>query len=309
MPRKWNRKVLTLKREAGGYGVDATPTGSEAVLVYEAEYDPEYTYTSAKRVLPYLARSRGDVATKFGRIKGWVELAGAGAAGTVPAYGAILRACSFAEVNNPGVDTQYNPISTGDESASAYWNMDGQLHKLLGLRGMISAIRFPANDIPQLGFEAVGLPQAPTDTAMATPDFTLWKPAIVVNKVNTPTFTIDGYAAVLRSLEVNLATVLELRDLVNANDVQATDREPVGTVVIEDPTIAGKNFYPIVDANTRIVIQLIHGVGGGKIVQLDMPKVQLTNPKKTNVNGVAYLTMNLGLDPNAGNDELKITVK
>lgn len=308
MALKAKRKLVLLKREVA-YGVDPVPAAADAVKIYDAEFTREYDYTSDKRTLPWLARAKTNVAVKRSRLKGWVELAGAGAAGSIPAYSTILRACSFAEVNTPLTSTVYNPVSTGDESAACYFNIDGQRHKMLGTRGTITGIQFRANQLPRLQFELLGLPAVPDDSALPAPDFTAWKEGLVVNKANTPTFALHGFAGVLQTLEINMGTVLAFRDLVNANDVQATDREPSGTIAIEAPTVAAKNYFSIVDADTLGALQLVHGVGAGNIVQLDAPKVRLTDPAYQDSDGLAYLQMGLGLDPNAGNDEITLTIK
>ncbi|UUZ68079.1 hypothetical protein LP416_27830 [Polaromonas sp. P2-4] len=61
---------------------------------------------------------------------------------------------------------------------------------------------------------------------------------------------------------------------------------------------------------TEGALQLIHGVGAGNIIQIDMPTLQLTSPPTiSDDNGVAMLTAQFSVKPNTGNDELIVVAK
>lgn len=302
-------KLLWVDKRETTYGVDAAPLGAQAVLAFDVNIMPlEVGEVQRRPATPYFRAAETLIANKSVKIDYWVEGAGSGAAGTAPAFGTALRASGFAEQINAGVDVQYLPVSAGYESASGYWFMDGQRHKVLGGR---STAKFTAvaNDVPKLIFSRVGLYAAPGASAPPTPDFSAYRKPLVVGQANTPTFTIHGVACVLRSFSVDLGQTLAHRDLVGSETVQITGRAPSGEVLIEAPPLGTKNWFDAVTAETVDALQLIHGSVAGSIVQVDLPKVKLRKPRYESDGGVAMLRMDLDVLPNAGDDEVKFTFK
>lgn len=131
-----------------------------------------------------------------------------------------------------------------------------------------------------------------------------------VGKVNTPTFSFFGLAAVMNALSFDVANTLSYRDLVGFAGAYSADRKPTGSSTMELPTIAAANFGEMARLGTDGALQLIHGIGVGNIIQIDMPKVQLTSaPAISNDNEVAMLQVGFSVKPNLGNDELVIVAK
>jgi hypothetical protein len=55
---------------------------------------------------------------------------------------------------------------------------------------------------------------------------------------------------------------------------------------------------------------LIHGTVAGNIIQIDMPKTQITGePSIVNDNEIAMMSLPFSINPNAGNDEVLIVSK
>lgn len=305
----WVKKVVQRKIEAV-YGTDPVPVVGDAALYHEVEMNP-YVADQVGRspIQGWMGHGAKSLPAnaKFD-MKAFLELGGAGAAGTAPKWGIDMRACGFSQTINVGVDVQYSPVSAAFEAITMYWNNDGQRVRGNGLRGS-PRFEFINGQVPKLRVAYTGMPVAPDDTALPVGDFTGWTEPFIVNKVNTPTLTLHGYACALASLEIDIAAVIAFRDWVNAKDVQQTDRKPAGTMTIEAPTIAQKNYFAAVSGAVLAPLQLIHGVGAGNIVQLDAPKVQVANPRYGEYQGLTTLAMDLMLHPNAGNDEFKVTVK
>src|SRR5690606_33426888 len=67
-----------------------------------------------------------------------VEIAGSGAAGTAPAWGALLQACAFAETVTSGQRVDYTPVSTSLKSVSIYAYADGLEYQLIGAVGTLN---------------------------------------------------------------------------------------------------------------------------------------------------------------------------
>lgn len=310
MPDKFRKRVILFKRETV-YGTDSVPTGAaNAIQISEANVTPLAGDDIDRGILyPSLGASPDLLAGHHVQCEFAVEIAGAGApVDTIPGYGALLRACGMSETVNAGVSVAYDPVSSGEDSGTGYFHMDATLHKFLGARGNCR-LEFPARAVPHFMFSLLGLWVAPAGAALPTAVFAGFKTPRTVSKANTPTFTIDGYAAVMRSLTLDMGNQVVHRDLVNSEVVHRPDRQATGTLVIEAPALATKDFFALAKAETLVALQLIHGVGAGNIVQVDAPKVQLKRPSYSEDEGIVMLNLPLKFTRNAGDDEFKITVK
>lgn len=310
MARYFRKKAVLAKIESV-YGTDAVPTGAaNAILTKQAAISLMQGGT-VKRDLdrPTMGGEQELHVSPYSTISYMVEAAGAGAAGTAPAYSPLLLACGFAETINAGVDVQYDPVSAAFDSLSQYFSMDGIKHALLGCRGKLKLTLSPGG-IPMLSFDFTGLRVAPADTADPTLTTTAWQVPIPVTNAATPTFSLHGYAANMIALELDMGTVVVYRNVVGEESVQITDRDVSGSVTIEEPLLATKDFHAICAAHTLGAMQFIHGTAAGSIFQVDAGQVQVLEPQIGETDGIATLQMKLKCIPtDAGDDEIKITVK
>jgi hypothetical protein len=239
-----------------------------------------------------------------------VELAGSGAAGTAPKWAPLLMACGFSETLTASTSAVYNLISSGDPSLTLYSYLDGLLFKMTGARGTAS-FDFNAKGVPVMKCKFFGEYSAASDAAFPTGlVWTGWQKPLTVGKVNTPTFTVQGFTGVCQALSVDLSNELSWQDKINAAYAWNADRDPSGSFTLELPTAAAWNVGEVVRLGTEGALQLVHGTTAGNIIQLDAPKLQLVSaPNIGNNNKLATVSANFTLNPNAGNDELVITVK
>lgn len=304
------RKAIILAKIESVYGTDSTPTGAaNAVLVRNVNLNPlDAQFVDRALVRPYLGNSERLPAAKSAALEFEVEIAGGGAAGTAPKYGPLLRACGLSETISAGVSVTYAPVSAAFEAVTIYMNQDGVLHKLTGARGNVS-LSLNALQIPVYKFRFVGIYTQPTDTAQPSPDFTAFVKPLVVNKVNTPTFTLHTFAGVLQQLELDLANQIVFRSLVGFEGVLQTDRQASGRVSMEATTVAAKNWWAAIEAATTGALALTHGIAAGNTVALAAPNLQITDPTYADSDGIVMLNANAALIPSsAGNNELTITV-
>lgn len=239
-----------------------------------------------------------------------VELAGSGAAGTAPKWAPLLMACGFSETLVAVTTATYQPISTGDTTVTMYGYLDGLLFKMTRCKGTVS-FELNAKAIPVMKFKFIGEYSNPTDATFPTGMvFTGFIQPLTVGKVNTPTFTFHGLAAVCQNLGFDVANNLVYRDLIGASGPYSSDRKPTGSATIELPTVAAANFAEIARLGTEGALQVVHGLLAGNIIQVDMPKTQLTSPPTiSNDNELAMLGLQFSINPNAGNDEIVIVAK
>jgi hypothetical protein len=238
-----------------------------------------------------------------------VEVAGAGAAGTAPKYGPLLRGCAHAETVNASVSVVYAPVSESEESLTLYFHHDGHLHKVLGARGTMT-LSITAKQIPKFMFRFLGLYVSPTATADATPTLTGFQTPLSVGKVNTPTFSLHAFSGKLQSFTLEQGATVVHRELVGEESVQITDRRSTGSILIEEPPIGTKNFYAAAAAETLAALEIVHGTTAGNIVEVDAANVQVLTPAKQEMDALTMLAMGLNFVPSGtGDDEYAITVR
>jgi hypothetical protein len=289
------------------YGTDPVPTGAaNAVLAKVLSIDP-YVADMQERnvVLPYFGSLGAIPAATKVTVGLEVELAGSGAAGTAPPWGALLRACGLSETVSAGVDVTYALVSATFESVTLYFSIDGVQHKVTGCRGNVS-FEFTNEGIPMAKYSFTGIFNAPTDTALPTLTLTAWQKPLPVNKVNT-TFSLHSYAAIMASLSFDLGNEVLHKAYVNTTeDVRITNRKVAGSVSVEAALLATKNWYTTVAAATTGALAMVHGTTAGNKIQIDAPAVQPANPKYDDADGIAMMGMDLIFQSTAANNQLTI---
>ena len=308
-PLKARKKVILLKIESS-YGTDAAPVAAnDGMLVANVEFNPFVSNNVPREVVQAYLGSRELLVTGLHVTLAFdIEIAGAGGAvDDVPAYGPALRACAHQQVVNATTSVQYNPIDSGEESATIHFHMDGQKHTMVGCRGN-REIRINANQIPYYHFEFMGMYVAPGAAADPAPALTGFKIPATVNNTNTPTFTLHGYAGKLLSLTLNQGNVVEYFNLPGEESIQITDRQSTGQIVIEAPPLGTKDFFAAAKAQTLAALQVIHGVGTGYVNQFDGANTQILNPRYGEQGSRVTLAADLALVPSStGSDEWQIT--
>lgn len=307
-PRVFDKKSVVLKKEAA-YGTDATPTGAanwfEARNVTLTSYDVE---TAERNIIEnWLGHSGKVVASKWSKLGFEIALAGAGAAGTAPKWGPMMLGCGFAETVSAGVDVEYNLVSTAFDSLTAYMVIDGILYKFVGCRGTIKG-RLTAKGIPVLVVELTSLYTAPVDGDITGIVKTGWTYEDAVNSVNTGKVTLNAVDLAFSAFEWDLANQIVRLDLPGPQrEVMIRDRAPTASLTVLAPLLAAFNPFALADAGTTVALTNTHGTVAGKKVKADA-KVRVVNVSETEIEGMAAWQLSLDMMPDAGNDELSLTV-
>ncbi len=379
-------KVLLHAIEAV-YGVDQVPTpGANAILIRDEIRAPELEVMYAERnnAKAFFGRDQQIVVGRKINVGYDVEVAGSGAGGTAPKWGAVLRSCGFAEkvlaathtntavagaagsitlhatasavdaayqyltiritggtgagqrrkiksyvgatkVATPyenfspavdatsvySIDAQvaYYPISAAIESASEYFYFGDAIHKLLGARGNVS-LRWPNMEIPTFSFDYQGLYGGISDAAYPAAVLTGFQTPLGVNNQNTSLVSVHGFAAKLYNFDINVANEINYRNLPGAEDIDILDREPGGSIEIEKPLIATKDYPAAVLAGGLSSVGFVHGTVAGNIVEVDVVQSQLTAPKEGIIDKRVTWQFEVIAKPGElGNDELIITAR
>ena len=312
------RKRVILAKIETPYGTDSTPTGSaNAILVRNLEVTPLSADIVARDAIrPYMGNVAQIIAARYVTVTFEVELAGAGAAGTAPAYGPLLRACGMSETVVAATRVDYKPISASFESVTIYLQPQDErvanspLHKATGCRGNVE-FTLNAKQLPVAKFTFTGLYNAVADVANLTVNYAAFQTPIAVNQGNTPAFSFFSYSAPMAQFGLNVGNEVTYRNLVNSENVLLTDRKAGGTVVFEAPTITQKDYFSIALGSALGSMTLTHGTTAGGIVEIVATNtVDIAQPTYAEADGVVMMSVPYVLVPTtAGNDEFTLTVK
>lgn len=314
---RYARNAAILAKIETTYGADSVPTGlANAMLISNLSVNPlNANNVSRDLINPYFGGSEQLVGSAFVEASFDIELAGSGAAGTAPAWGALLRACGFAEAITAATRVDYTPVTNTLESVSIYYHDDGVLHKLLGARGTFD-LKMGVGERPVLSFKFQGIDGG--ISAVANPSLTLtsFKTPLVVTDTNTADINLGctysagalsgGTTYTSRGLQVSMGNAVTFTPLLGGETIDITNREATGHIDLDLTAANEVTFMASVKANTKQGLGIIHGTSAGYKVLVHAPAVQLINPSKQDVNGRRLIGYDLRITPNSGNDELRI---
>lgn len=212
----------------------------------------------------------GQVKALFGRhcsLKGKILLASSGAAGTAPAWDWLARCTGHAKTVTEDVKVEYTPIDTGFESASLYFNLEGNRTRMLGVRGNIMW-RWTVGQFPEAEFDLLGLFDADANAAFPAVDYAAWKTPPLVGKAQVPLFQIGGVAEVMQSLEINAGITRDYVNRVGREDIDIGERKPTITALFQEPAFSARNYNAsALVPGTYKSLAMTHGtVDGAKIL-------------------------------------------
>ena len=302
------RKRLILVKKETTYGTDSSPAGTDALLVRNLDITPiEADLVSRDLIRPYLGNSPQLLANSRVSITFQVELAGSGTAGTAPRFGSILQACGMSETIVATTSVTYAPVSASFSSATIYFNNDGILHKATGCRGTFT-MNAAVGEIPTLDFTMVGVYNAPTDTAAPAVTYSAQASPLVFKQGNTSAFQFFAYAGCLQSVSFDIANSTVYRELVGCTkEVLITDRKPSGTVMIEAPTLATKDYFNLAQTETTGNLTFLHGTTAGNRVTFTAAQCDIANPSYGDQDGIQMLNIPyIAVPTTSGNDEVSI---
>jgi len=307
--RIFRKQVLLAKIETTP-GTDSTPlANANAIMLTETTFTPiEGEEVERDYYLPWLGHQGIIPVGLYARLEFSIDMAGAGGAGDVPAYGPLLRACGLAETVTADTSVAYTPIASAFEALSIYFNMDSVRHVLLGARGTFTIEQTPLR-IPRFRFTLTGLLAGITDVSLPTPTLTAWNKAKPVSKALT-SMTLHGNEQVAESFSFDLGAQVEPRMLIGEESIQIVDRKTRGSAVVEATPLSVKNWFSIYQAETLAPLSFVHGTAEGYIVEVASSNVQIGKPTYGQTQQIVNNTLPLMFLPSgAGNDDFSIIVR
>ena len=310
MADKLMRNVALLIKKEVTYGTDPTPSAAtNSILAQVSNAQPVQTqFEERNTVKGYLGSSGSIQVAAWSAITVQFELAGASGTGVAPPWTALLEACGMDSVATPATDVVFEPISTGFESVTIYYHLDGLLHKMKGAFGN-PTFTINSRGIPVCSIDFTGLYSATADASMPSGvDYSGFQIPQAVNDTNTTAFALHGASPIMDTFSLNFNNTVVYQNMVGEERVSITDRRMSANVSFKMTSVASKAWHNIVQSGVTGALALIHGTVAGSIFDFDAPAVQLKEPSYSDKDGVVMLSLGMDLLPDSGNDELIITI-
>lgn len=305
------RAVLTAKIEET-YGTDPTPTAADnAMLCSKPTVRPVIEKVERDFLAPTISPLAPQFVLPTMEIAFDIEARTAGAGGVPPEIGPLLLSCGLAQTISEGTSVTYDPVSTGMDSCTIYYYLDGTVHKLTGCRGNVKFIA----EVGKYGifsFTMRGYYANPTDVALPTPTYIDTVPEICKNA--TISITPSGGSAYIprvTKVELDLTNELFRRDDISKStgvgELMIASRRPVINIDPEADIMATKNFWSEAFARTTSAFSFTYGTVGSKtVITLTAPKVAIDDIAYEEKGPLVAYTLPLLCTYDDGDDEFAI---
>jgi hypothetical protein len=305
------RKQIVLAKIESTYGTDPTPEeGADAILTKNLQRQP-YAGNRVSRDVnyPYMANDFNINTAPNVQVTFDVELAGSGTAGTAPQFDCLLRACALGVTIVESTSVTYAPVSEDFESATLYYNYDGEMQKIIGARGT-AVLNMSRGGLPMISFTFTGRYAKPTAVPQYDPTYKATAP-VPFSSYNTTTFSVHSQAVKGEGLTLDLGNNVVHRNLAGSDTVHITDRNPTGTAQFDAVAIATKDYFSAMESHNKTpatdAINVVHGGTAGNIFTFTASKSQLSNINEADSDGIRSFNADyIPVPTDGGNDEFSL---
>ncbi len=320
------RQQLLLAQREAAYGTDPGGlVGGDAMLVVD-DLSLETSHESAE-ILPVdsfldgLGHVPGSISAKCSFS---VPLRGSGTAGTQPEIDPLLAACGFRRVDVVGppasntyrLGSVFNATPATGYVSNTLTLQDGvHQHQIQGAYGTFGITADP-NTYAKIAFQMTGLYERPTDVATFTsPTFDATRPQPCRGLTLTLHGTVGGPLLRLASFSFDLNrevhTVPSMASSFGIAALELGRCAPTATAVVQEQTLAGKDWFAALEAGTLSTLSLVIGSVAGNICTITDPGVNggiqvRTLSRTTGPGGVVSLELGFSFSRSSGNDSLSI---
>lgn len=305
---------LSIYREAILAGIESTydtdPTltaGANGVLVEEPAWNLEgLRMIERNPIKASHAREQKIFGGTLRKVSFKCEVKGSGTAGTAPEIGPLLRACGMSETIVASTSVTYSHVSTGFESLTLYYYMDGLQYIITGARGNVE-LTFEVGNRIMASFEFVGHSVAPTDVALVAPTYDTTTPEALIGAP----FAVNSYAAKINSITVNLNNQIAMPADITAADgyheIQITGRAPSGSFDPEHTLVATQDWEGDLRAGTlRALTTGAIGATAGNIVTMNLDNIGYMDIGQGERESLRTNDIPFECYENAGEDEVEL---
>ncbi|MEI8251262.1 MAG: phage tail tube protein [Synechococcus sp. ELA057] len=306
----WRNRLALAKIEST-YNTSSAPANTDALLFTELDVQPLAVELAERSTIQSYFGNRASIVTKrMVPVKSTVELAASGTAGTAPRWGPLLRSCAAGEAIVATTSVTYSPVSSAFSSYTMdFYKDDGARQLITGIRGT-AELSMSLGSIPTLSFDQMGQYTAPAALTLPTPTYTTQASPVAVNSDNTTAVSVHGFSACLSDFSFSFGVATTFRQLAGcAKEVLVTGRQPTGSLTIELPNYATKDFLAIVSAQTTGSISWQHGQTAGNIITFTASTCAFDTPSIQEMEAITMITLPFRpLPTSAGNNEWSLAL-
>ncbi|MDZ4812057.1 MAG: hypothetical protein SGI99_05495, partial [Pseudomonadota bacterium] len=232
---------------------------------------------------PTLGGDPQSLVGKHVRIRFKVKCAGAGAAGTVPAFGPMLECCGYTATVSAGVSVAYASEDTGISSGTLHFKADGVLHTVVYCKGSL-VITGQTKQYGHMEFEFMGLYVAPTAAGAITPVYTAFQVPVPF-RASTASVTWNAVALGTHEIKVTGGQKIDFYEHSEAESIELEDRKAMCDLKFEEPAIGTTDIFALCTAETKAALVYQLGTVAGNIFRVNAPLFQPLKPKRGDVKG------------------------
>ena len=289
---QWRNRLALVKAEST-YNTNPSPAATDALLFTELDVEPLALELSEREIIQATYGNRPSVVTQRSvPIKATVELAGSGAAGTAPRWGAVLKACAMAETIVASTSVTYSPVSSSLSSYAMDFFIDnGSRQAIGGIRGT-GEISLKANELPTISFDQMGIYSAPGALSRPSETYSQQASPLPVNSDNTATVSVHGFSACMAEFSLSLGVETTFRQLAGCSkQVAVTEAKASGSITIELPSFAAKDFLTIASNQATGAINWVHGTTAGNIATFSAGTCAFDSPTYTEADDITHIVL------------------
>lgn len=319
---RYTRNTVILAQVTADNGEPAGWVDGDAILVTEMpDHQIKRDYVDRQLLRGYMGGSDQLIKARVADLRYKTEFWGAGAGGSVPGYGRLLRMCGFAQTVTPGSHVLWTPVSSGFTMGAILFAQDGVRYVSRGARGSVK-FNMTAGDRPTMEFQMMGFDTSGYAAANVGSAFGDWKRPQVINDVNAGDIRIDselnnvtgaitgGTPLVSRGLEIDVGNKLSHIQLLGGEAIEIVERNITGSMTVALSAADEVAWRASMNANETVSLSFSYGTIAGGRIGIYAPKVQRVNPERVDYEGRVLFKCELRFLPTtAGNDELSIVAR
>jgi len=304
----WRNRLALVKAEST-YNTNPTPAATDALLFTELDVEPlSLELIERETIQTYFGNRASIVGQRSVPIRATVEMAGSGTAGAAPRYGPMLKASGLGETIVADTSVTYAPVATDFSSYAMDFYIDnGSRQAIGGIRGT-AELALSVGAIPTIAFSHMGIWSTPTAVARPSETYSAQASPVAVNADNTATVSVHGFSACMTEFSLSLGTEMVFEQKAGCTkQVRLTDRKTTGSITIELPAFATKDFIAIASAQTEGTISWVHGGTAGNIITFTAAQAAFDSPTFVETDSVTHITLPFRLMPtSSGNDDFTL---
>lgn len=306
----WRNRLALVKTEAT-YGTSSSPAATDALLFTELDIEPlALELVERENIQAHMGNRASVVGQRSVPVKATVEMAGSGTVGAAPRWAPLLMASACSETVVASTSVTYAPVSSSHSSYTMDFYADnGSRQAITGVRGT-AELSMTVGEIPTIAFEHMGLYSAPGALSRPSETYSAQAAPLVVNAANTTSVSVHGFSACLQSFTLSLGVETVFRQLAGCTQqVLVTDRKATGSITIELPAFATKDFLTLASNQTTGAISWVHGATGGNIITFTANTCAFDAPTIEDGDSVTMITLPFRLLPSgSGNNDFSLAL-